>query len=77
MLEAVCPNCGAGYCGWALREPQYNVCPICGAPLTSDQNGSSAPYLDIGEVPPPRLPFPIHYSQRYGLFFPFVIDEID
>jgi len=80
MLEAICPNCGAGYGSWVLRDAQSNVCSLCGAPLNSDEHSDgfiSAPYLDIGGTPPPKLPFTIHYSRRYGLFFPFVIDDID
>ena len=28
--EGSCPGCGEWYRGWALREPQQQVCPRCG-----------------------------------------------
>ncbi len=31
MLKGTCPNCGAAYRGWALREIQHRICPKCGS----------------------------------------------
>jgi hypothetical protein len=32
-MEAICPNCGAHYYGWALVNPDFQKCAKCGNPL--------------------------------------------
>ena len=39
MIEAKCPKCGAYYCGWALLNPQHQMCSKCGTALDVYQNG--------------------------------------
>ena len=31
--EAKCPKCGYHCCGWALLEPEHQICPKCGCKL--------------------------------------------
>jgi len=33
LYEAICPECGKRYRGWALRNPLKQFCPECGAYL--------------------------------------------
>lgn len=39
VMEGVCPNCGAHYCGWALRNPIPQSCGKCGSDLEIRRNG--------------------------------------
>ena len=39
MLEGFCPKCGTHRIGYALRIPQYQTCPKCGAGLEITENG--------------------------------------
>jgi uncharacterized OB-fold protein len=33
MIEGKCPNCGRKYYGWALLEPDQQMCDHCGTRL--------------------------------------------
>jgi uncharacterized protein (DUF983 family) len=38
-IKAVCPRCGAEYCGWGLADPVQQKCNECGSYLNISING--------------------------------------
>jgi uncharacterized protein (DUF983 family) len=38
-LRGICPTCGAGYCGWALLDPDNQKCDRCGSTLEVRRDG--------------------------------------
>jgi transcription initiation factor IIE alpha subunit len=38
VLNAVCPQCGLSYCGWALSNPLERKCGKCGSDLVISPN---------------------------------------
>lgn len=41
MFEGRCNKCGIRYYGWALLNPEYQICPKCGEKLEiKDSNGT-------------------------------------
>ncbi len=43
MLEAICPQCGIHYCGWALQTLAEPRCNKCGVPLELVQESANPP----------------------------------
>ena len=39
-IKAVCPKCGAEYCGWGLTSPVQQTCEECGSYLNISINGA-------------------------------------
>jgi len=37
MPTAICKKCGRRYYGWALMNPEKQVCPLCGGKLEVDE----------------------------------------
>jgi hypothetical protein len=47
MLEGKCPNCGACYYGWALKNPLHKTCLNCGAALEIGESNGYVPTDDL------------------------------
>lgn len=45
MIEGNCPQCGAHYVGWSLRNLRYQTCTKCGAKLTINPNGQQVNHV--------------------------------
>jgi hypothetical protein len=39
LPEGKCPQCGSHYCGWALKLPRHQMCPVCGMSLEITEDG--------------------------------------
>lgn len=39
LPEGKCPHCSSHYCGWALKLPRHQMCPVCGVSLEITEDG--------------------------------------
>ena len=83
--EAVCPECGGHYHGWALLEAKNQTCPKCGAKLelvskhpTTDNFSTMAQVIGHRFCINPRVVERWLEKKRYGVEdFNTIIDEIN
>jgi hypothetical protein len=70
MIEGKCPKCGTLRYGWALLNPRYQTCPVCGSGLDIYKDGVllskgfspfTAPRIDVNQ--PTDAPSP-HQKQK-------------
>ena len=60
MLEGKCPKCGFHCVGWALRNPEHQICPECGAKLEIAEGGRANDAPDEEE----KIEKPIDHPQK-------------